>query len=86
MGHFFWQKCLALSIALVNSCMEPNTEVTLQDLDEIRTIIDVAAKRGAFHANEMSQVGRVYDKLSTFLDTFTAQANADQQQIKGESQ
>jgi uncharacterized protein YggE len=66
--------------------MENNIEVTAQDLDELRTIIDVAAKRGAFHANEMSQVGRVYDKLSTFLDAVMAQANMEPPESKGESQ
>ena len=65
--------------------MDTNLEVTAQDLDELRTIIDVAAKRGAFHANEMSQVGRVYDKLSTFLDTLMAQNSIEQQEPKGES-
>ena len=65
--------------------MDTNTEVTAQDLDELRIIIDVAAKRGAFHANEMSQVGRVYDKVSTFLDALTAQSNIEQQEPKGES-
>ena len=65
--------------------MDTDIEVTAQDLDELRTIIDVAAKRGAFHANEMSQVGRVYDKVSTFLDALTAQSNIEQQEPKGES-
>ena len=69
----------------LNTCMDTNIEVTAQDLDELRTIIDVAAKRGAFHANEMSQVGRIYDKLSAFLDTLMAQTNIEQQEPKGES-
>lgn len=46
----------------------------------------MAAQRGAFHASEMSQVGRVYDKLSSFLDSFAAQSNNDPQEHKGESQ
>ena len=86
MGRFFMAKMSCKCPAPLNTCMETNTEVTAQDLDELRTIIDVAAKRGAFHANEMSQVGRVYDKLSTFLDALMAQANIESQEPKGESQ
>ena len=86
LGHFFWWKCLGSGTASVNTRMEDNNAITLQDLDEIRSILDVAARRGAFHANEMSQVGRMYDKLNYFLNSFAATTNAEQQEHKGESQ
>jgi len=44
-----------------------NTQLTLADLASIQNIIEAATTRGAFKANELSQVGAVYDKLSTFL-------------------
>jgi hypothetical protein len=53
--------------------------VTLADLDLIRQIIDLAATRGAFKGPELSDVGRVYNKLSAFLDLATAQAQAEQE-------
>jgi hypothetical protein len=53
--------------------------VTLADLDLIRQIIDLAASRGAFKGPELSDVGRVYNKLSAFLDLAAAQAQAEQE-------
>jgi hypothetical protein len=45
----------------------PQPELTISDLQNIRSIIEVASKRGAFGAGEMSAIGSVFDKLSTFL-------------------
>jgi hypothetical protein len=42
-------------------------ELTIVDLQNLRSIIDVASKRGAFGASEMAAVGGVYNKLDTFL-------------------
>lgn len=43
-------------------------ELTVVDLQNIRSVIDVAARRGAFGAAEMAAVGGVYDKLNAFLN------------------
>ena len=53
--------------------------VTLADLDLIRQIIDLAATRGAFKGPELSDIGRVYNKLTAFLDLAVAQAQAEQE-------
>ena len=45
----------------------PQPELSINDLQNLRAIIDTAAKRGAFQANEMAAVGSVYDRLNTFL-------------------
>ena len=42
-------------------------ELTVTDLQNIRSIIDIAATRGAFKANEMAAVGTVFNKLDIFL-------------------
>jgi hypothetical protein len=42
-------------------------DLTVQDLQALRSIIDVASSRGAFKPNEMTAVGTVYTKLDTFL-------------------
>jgi hypothetical protein len=56
-------------------------ELQLSDLQNLRSIVDVASRRGAFSAAEMSSVGAVYDKLSTFLDAALPQTqNSAEQQ------
>tara|TARA_X000000950_G_C13316810_1_gene418900 strand:+ start:141 stop:470 length:330 start_codon:yes stop_codon:yes gene_type:complete len=44
-------------------------DLTVQDLNTIRSIIDVASQRGAFKANEMQAVGTTYNKLEQFLNS-----------------
>ena len=57
----------------------PAAELTVQDLNAIKQIIDVASQRGAFKPNEMTVVGTTYTKLETFLN-----AVAEQGQSQGE--
>lgn len=42
-------------------------ELTIVDLQNIRAIIDVAARRGAFGGAELTSVGTVFNKLDNFL-------------------
>jgi hypothetical protein len=42
-------------------------QLTIADLQVIGSIIDLASRRGAFQAAELSQVGTTYDKLTKFL-------------------
>lgn len=44
-------------------------DLTVNDLNNIKQIIDVASSRGAFRPNEMMTIGQVYNKLETFLET-----------------
>jgi ATP phosphoribosyltransferase len=44
------------------------------DLVAIKNIIDIASTRGAFRANELKEVGGVYDRLSAFLEQAQAKA------------
>jgi hypothetical protein len=43
-------------------------ELTITDLQNIRAVLDVSAKRGAFSAAEMEAVGATYNKLAKFLE------------------
>jgi len=52
--------------AATQSPVAPDFNVS--DLLNVRTIIDVAARRGAFGAAEMASVGAVYTKLDNFLN------------------
>jgi uncharacterized protein YggE len=58
--------------------MENTTQITVADLDTIKNIIDLACTRGAFRGAEVSQVGAVFDKLTSFLDAVLAQAQAQE--------
>ena len=53
-------------------------DLTVQDLQALKSIIDVASQRGSFKPNEMMTVGQTYSKLETFLN-----AVAQQQPAKG---
>lgn len=43
------------------------TSITLNDLVLLRNIVNVASKRGAFSAEEFSDIGAVYNKIDNFL-------------------
>lgn len=45
----------------------PAPELTIVDLQNLRSIVDVASRRGAFGAGEMAAVGGVFNKLDAFL-------------------
>jgi hypothetical protein len=46
-------------------------DLNINDLVAIRSIIDVASQRGTFKAGEMEAVGKIYNKLSAFLDSIS---------------
>ncbi len=46
---------------------EESTDLTINDLNGLRTIIDVATQRGAFKAGELEAVGKLYNRLDKFL-------------------
>ena len=54
-----------------------DTSISLNDLQVLSNIVDLATQRGAFRGNELTQVGQVFDKLSTFLAQVAA-AQAEQ--------
>lgn len=55
----------------------PAPELTITDLINIRSVVDVAVRRGAFGAAEVSAVGAAFDRLNTFLNA-VAPAKTDQ--------
>ena len=59
-----------------------NAQLTIADLASLKGLLEAAANRGAFKANEMSTVGASYDKLSKFVESTTAQLA--EQQAQGE--
>ncbi len=57
---------------------DPN-ELTINDLNAMKVIIDIASSRGAFKPAEMTVVGQTYTKLSAFLEQVAKQAEATKQ-------
>ena len=59
--------------------------VTVNDLVNIYNIIDLASKRGAFQANELSSVGAVANKVKEFVDHVQATQQAAAEAEGGEN-
>ncbi len=53
---------------------QESTELTINDLNAMKVIIDIASSRGAFKPAEMTVVGQTYTKLTTFLDQVAKQS------------
>ena len=58
--------------------------LTVADLRNIRTIIDISSQRGAFRGNELATIGTVFDKLDTFLKAVDAKAEEQKKAEGGE--
>ena len=56
--------------------------VTVNDLVNAYAVIDIASKRGAFQAAELSAVGAVANKIKSFID-FVQAAQAEQAEAEG---
>lgn len=49
------------------------SSLTIADLQSLASVIDIAVRRGAFGAGEVTEVGAIFDKLSKFLAVIAAQ-------------
>jgi len=56
---------------------QSGVELTVNDLNAMKQIIDVASSRGAFKPNEMTVVGTTYGKLEAFLNAVAEQQKAN---------
>jgi hypothetical protein len=55
---------------------QAGTDLNVSDLLALRNIVDVASQRGAFKAAELEMVGKVYNKLNTFLESVSKKQEA----------
>ena len=62
--------------APVDTPAPDGTQLTIADLQSLASVIDVAVRRGAFGAGEVTEVGAIFDKLSSFLQVIAAQKEA----------
>lgn len=53
------------------TAQQPSADLNVSDLSAIKSIIDVATQRGAFRAPELESVGKIYNKLTNFLESIT---------------
>jgi ATP phosphoribosyltransferase len=63
-----------------------NVTLTITDLATLRNIVDLASTRGAFRANELREVGEIYDRLSRFIDASIAASQAQQEEQTTDTQ
>lgn len=55
-----------------NIAQEPNVDLSIQDLVTLKNVVEVSAQRGTFKANEMEAVGKIFNKLSSFINSHVA--------------
>lgn len=56
---------------------QQGNDLNINDLVAVKSIIDVASQRGAFKAGELESVGKIYNKLSSFLESAAQSAKKD---------
>jgi len=54
-----------------------DVSLTVADLRNLRTIIDIASTRGAFRGAELKSVGEAFEKLDNFVKAVDAKAQAE---------
>ena len=62
------EKATAGSTAGQQAPQQDPMALSIGDLKNLTTILDVASTRGAFKAAELAGVGTLYNKLTTFLE------------------
>ena len=61
-----------------------DSNITVTDLIAIRDVINLAAERGAFKAEEMLNVGTLYNKLNSFVEAVVMQQAVQVETTQGE--
>ena len=62
-----------------------NNNITINDIVQIKNIIDVCSRRGAFQASELESVGALYNRIKQFTDEVEAKAREEQEKKTLES-
>jgi|TARA_B110000967_G_C18794765_1_gene515175 hypothetical protein len=70
----------------VDAVEQPEVQtLSLQELDQLAQVIDLASGRGAFRGAELQTVGGLYNKLVSFLTMVKAQQEAAAEAQENES-
>ncbi len=65
-----------------NTEQKSSPELTIVDLQNLKSVIEVCARRGAFQAQEMAAIGTVFNKLSTFLDAVAPKQEEEKEEAE----
>jgi hypothetical protein len=60
------------------------SNLTAEDLVAIQAVIELATRRGAFQANEISMVGQIFDKLRAFNEYVAKNAALKKDEVPSE--
>jgi len=55
----------------------PSQGISLQDLQNVLVVIDLACSRGAIRAPELTTVGQLYDRIKKFVQQSTPNATQE---------
>ena len=64
----------------MSEAKKPEAELNIRDIADSIKIIDVCVKRGAFDGVEMEPVGKVRNRLETFVKAYTEQNKPEEEQ------
>lgn len=53
--------------------------LSIQDLQNLLIIVDLASQRGAFRAGELGQIGQIFDRVNAFVSSTIPAAEQSQQ-------
>jgi hypothetical protein len=62
-------KVIQVNAPIAETAQQPVPNLTLQDLVLVAQIIQLTTQRGAFKAEELADVGGLYNKLIAFLQS-----------------
>lgn len=55
----------------------PDQTITLTEIQNILTVVDLASSRGAFRGPELEQIGQLYNKFRRFVESATQAPQAN---------
>lgn len=58
----------------------PDINITLVELQNMLTVVDLASSRGAFRGAELEQIGQLYNKFKRFIDAAVPKPPASNQE------
>lgn len=61
-------------------------ELSINDLLQVRALLEAVARRGVFQANELTTVGAIYDRLNNFLNAVAPPAPQQAEEVSANEQ
>ena len=64
------------TVSTEQTSQPPASNLSIQDLQNLLLVVELASSRGAFRAQELSSVGSLFDRVSAFLNNVAPPAAA----------